>query len=206
MAKAGAAQKRRPLLNEFPPGLNEIDYELIMIQSKLFQRECCKLIVLAFVVVAAWHAAHLPVNAADSPTPNSATVKPANITGKWQIAWDVRLGTVRGIMDLKQKGNQVTGTFFEEITGLTYSVSGSLQGKDITFDVPFPDSERPYMIEFKGIVDRDKMTGTSAMKGSGQVFLGHAGEVDEPQRPWTALKGLKRELDHSAKPPKDDDD
>ena len=177
-----------------------------MIQSKLFQRECCKLIILAFVVVAACHAAHLPVDAADSPAPNSATVKPAKITGKWQIAWDVRLGTVRGIMDLKQKGNQVTGTFFEHTTSQTYSLSGSLQGKDITCDVAFPNSERPYTIEFKGTVDGDKMTGTSAMKGSGQVFLGHAGEVDEPQRPWTALKGLKRQLNHSAKPPKDDDD
>ena len=110
-------------------------------------------------------------------------LKTAKVGGKWQIAWDVRLGTVLGIMDLKQKGNQVTGTFFEEITGQTYSVSGSLQGKDITFDVPFPEGSRPYTIEFKGTVDRDKMTGTSAMKGPGQVFLGHAGEVDEPQRP-----------------------
>ena len=32
-------------------------------------------------------------------------------------------------------------------------------------------------------VDREKMTGTSAMKGGGQVFLGHAWEVDKPQRP-----------------------
>jgi hypothetical protein len=76
----------------------------------------------------------------------------------------------------------------------------------ITFDVPFPGGEAPYMIEFKRTVDRDQMTGTSAMKGSGQVFLGYAGGVDEPQRPWTALKKLKRQLDYSAKPPKDDDD
>jgi hypothetical protein len=29
----------------------------------------------------------------------SAKVKPAKVSGKWRIAWDVRLGTVRGILD-----------------------------------------------------------------------------------------------------------
>ena len=47
----------------------------------------------------------------------------------------------------------------------------------------FPGGSRPHTIEFKGVVDREKMTGTSAMKGGGQVFLGHAWEVDKPQRP-----------------------
>ena len=57
------------------------------------------------------------------------------------------------------------------------------QGKDITFDVLFPGGSRPHTIEFKGVVDREKMTGTSAMKGGGEVFFGHAWEVDKPQRP-----------------------
>lgn len=133
-------------------------------------------------------------------------LKPAKIAGKWRFAWDVRLGRVRGVLDLKQKADQVSGTFFEEINGHTYSLSGSLQGKDIVFDVPFPEGSRPFTIEFTGTVDRDKMTGTSAMKSSGQVFLGHAGEVDEPQRPWTATKGLKRPADLPGRPPVEDDD
>jgi hypothetical protein len=137
---------------------------------------------------------------------STTKLKPAKVSGKWRLAWDVRLGTVRGVLDLKQKADQVSGTFFEEINGHTYSLSGSVQGKDITFDIPFPEGPLPYTIEFKGTVDPDKMTGTSAMKGVGQVFLGHAGEVDEPQRPWTATKGLKHPNNSPNKRPDDDDD
>lgn len=138
--------------------------------------------------------------------PKNATLKTATVRGKWRIAWDVRLGTIRGILNLKQSSDQVTGTFLKEFNGKTYSLSGAIQGKDITFDVNFPEGDRPYVIEFKGTVDRDKMTGTSAMKGGGQVFLGHAGEVDEPQRPWTATKGLKHPNNAPSKHPDDDDD
>jgi hypothetical protein len=133
----------------------------------------------------------------------SAKVKPARVGGKWRIAWDVRLGTVRGILDLKQSANQVTGTFEEY--GQTYSLSGTIAGNAITFDIPFTGL-RPYTIEFKGTVERDKMTGTSALKGEGRAFLGHAGEVDEPQRPWNATKGLKRPNNTPDKRPDDDDD
>jgi hypothetical protein len=49
------------------------------------------------------------------------------------------------------------------------------------------------------------MSGTSALKGGGNGFLGHAGEVDEPQRPWTATRGLKRQNESPDKPPDDDD-
>jgi hypothetical protein len=60
---------------------------------------------------------------------------------------------------------------------------------------------------FRGIVDgdRDEISGTSELKGGGG-FLGHAGEVDEPDRPWTATKGLKRPNNKFDKRPDDDDD
>jgi hypothetical protein len=146
-------------------------------------------------------------SAADTSPPKTAGIKPAKIAGKWRIAWDVRLGTTHGVLDIKQNGSQVTGTFFEELINQTYSLSGTLQGEDITFDVDFPGGTRPYMIEFKGTVDGKKkmMTGTSALKGGGRVFLGHANEIVKPERPWVATKGMKP-LSHSGKPPKDDDD
>ena len=118
-------------------------------------------------------------------------------------SFDHVFGTFVPRLVLKQHADQVTGTFEEY--GRTYSLTGSLQGQAITFDVPFT-GPTPYTIEFKGTIDHEKMTGTSGLKGGGQVFLGHAGEVDEPQRPWIAVKGLKRPLDASGKPPKDDDD
>ncbi len=143
--------------------------------------------------------------AANTATLKPVTLKPAKVRGKWRIAWDVRMGTIRGVLTLKQHADQVTGTFFENLNGQTYSLSGSVQGKDITFDIPFPSS-KPYTIEFKGTVDREKMTGTSARKGGGPVYLGHGGEIVDPQHSWLAIKGLKHQLVIQNKPPKDDDD
>jgi hypothetical protein len=71
-------------------------------------------------------------------------LKTVKIQGKRRIAWDVRLGTVRGILDLKQSGSQLTGTFFEEFNGETYSLSGDIQGEDIAFEVTFPKGSRPF--------------------------------------------------------------
>jgi hypothetical protein len=145
-----------------------------------------------------------PAASADAPSTKTVRIKPAKIAGKWRIAWDVRAGTVRAVLDLKQKADQVTGTFEEY--GKTYSLTGSLQGQAITFNVPF-GGPVPYTIEFKGTVDHNKkMTGTSGLKGGGRVFLGHANEIQEPERPWIATKGLKHTLDHTGKPPKEDDD
>jgi len=114
----------------------------------------------------------------------------------------VRLGTIRGILVLKQHADQLTGTFEEY--GKRYPLKGSLQGHAITFDVPFT-GPAPYMIEFNGTVAHQRITGTSGLKGGKRGFLGHAGEIDEPQRPWTATKGLKRPNDAPGKPPDDDD-
>jgi len=169
-------------------------------------RSCLK--PLLFSTLFLFSLASVPVaSSADIPSPRTGEIKPPKIAGKWRFAWDTRAGTTRGILDLKQKGDQVTGTFFEELINYTYSLSGTLQGEDITFDIDFPGGARPYVIQFKGTVEGGKkmMTGTSALKGGGKVFLGHANEIVEPERPWIATKGMKP-LNHSGKPPKDDDD
>ncbi|HXZ40249.1 MAG TPA: hypothetical protein VEG68_05870 [Terriglobales bacterium] len=137
------------------------------------------------------------------PALKTVSLKPAKVGGKWRIAWDVRLGTVRGILILKQRASQVSGTFEEN--GKTHSLAGSIQGHSITFQVPFTGTY-PFTIEFNGTIDRGKMSGTSASVGGGPVYLGHGGEVDEPQRPWLAIKGLKHQLVSPNKPPKEDDD
>jgi len=155
-------------------------------------------ILCSLIAASSWFAGGARANRID----RGPAIKTAKVGGKWRIAWDVRLGTVRGILVLKQSAAEVTGTFLEY--GKTYPLTGSLQGQAITFDVPFT-GQVPYTIEFKGTVERTKMTGTSELKGGGHGFLGHAGEVDEPQRPWTATKGLKRPNDAPGKPPDDDD-
>ena len=168
------------------------------------QRRWIKPILSSLLAFATLYTAGAQASPGDQPaTLKTVTLNPVKVGGKWRIAWDVRLGTVRGILVLKQHADQVTGTFEEY--GKTYSLTGSVEGQAITFDVPFVGGPAPYTIEFKGTVDRKKMTGTSGLKGGERGFLGHAGEIDEPQRPWTATKGLKRPNDAPGKPPDDDD-
>jgi hypothetical protein len=128
---------------------------------------CRRLMLLAVLVL-------LPATGADT----------AEVTGTWQVDWVVRLGTVHATLRLKQDGSRITGTWEDRVS---YPVSGSVREKAIVFEVPF-SGPRPYTIEFKGTVDGGKMSGTSQLKGGGNGFMGHGGEVMNPDRPWTAIR------------------
>ena len=83
---------------------------------------------------------------------------------------------------LKQDGSKLTGTF--EQTQVSSALSGSIQGKNIQFDVRF-EGKRPYIIAFTGTVDGDKISGKSGAKdveGAG-AYLGHGGEVVQLRPP-----------------------
>lgn len=194
--KAGPAQQ--------VPDRSFQDPDFRMIPSRQF-----KPVFVLVVATAAWFAGSEQARASDPSSGdaakvNTAPAKPPKIAGKWRISWDVRLGTVRGILDLKQTAQGVAGSFEEY--GKSYPVSGIIQGKDITFEIPF-DGPRPYTIEFRGTIEGGKMSGTSALKGGAQGFLGHAGEVDEPDRPWIATRGLTPQNEGPpGRPPTEDDD
>jgi hypothetical protein len=111
----------------------------------------------------------------------------ANVAGTWQISWQVRLGTAHATVQLTQDGSKLSGTFQE--MAVSSHVSGSVQGKNISFDVEFP-GPRPYTIEFTGTVAGEKINGKSRAKnveGAG-AYLGHGGEVVQPDHPWTASR------------------
>jgi len=120
---------------------------------------------LVFSIVAA--VAFLAGGAQANPNDRGQVLKPAKVAGKWRMAWDVRFGTVRGILVLKQSGAGVTGTFLEY--GKRYPLSGNIDGHSITFEIPF-SGPRPYTIEFKGTIDGAKINGTSFLKGGGGAF------------------------------------
>ena len=111
----------------------------------------------------------------------------ANVAGTWQVSWQVRLGTAHATVQLTQDGSKLSGTFLE--MGVSSNLSGSIQGKRIIFDVQFP-GPRPFTIEFTGTVDGDKITGASQAKGveGAGAYLGHGGEVVQPDHPWTATR------------------
>ena len=116
---------------------------------------------------------------------------PTDVSGKWQISWQARIGTEQATVELRQAGDKVSGTF-KDLHG-SEALTGRLQGKQLTFEVQF-DGPRPFTIGFAGKVDGDKMTGTSQAKnvGTSGAYLGHGGEVVQPEHPWTGQRVANR--------------
>jgi len=114
----------------------------------------------------------------------------ADVAGTWQISWQVRLGTAHATVQLTQDGSKLSGTF--EQMGVSSNLSGSIQGKNVSFDVQFP-GPRPFTMEFAGTVDGEKISGKSFAKGveGAGAYLGHGGEVVKPDHPWTASRPPK---------------
>ncbi len=111
----------------------------------------------------------------------------ASVTGKWLVSWQARLGTEQATIELEQNGSALSGTFHDPHHSC--SLSGTIEGKNISFEVPFP-GPRPYTIAFKGILDGDKISGTSQAKNMGGTgaYLGHGGEIVQPEHPWSATR------------------
>ncbi len=121
----------------------------------------------------------------------TASVRPADAAGDWQISWEVRLGTDSGTLHLQQDGSKLSGTF-EDLHGRS-TLSGTVEGNRVTFDVQFAGSH-PFITRFTGTVDGARIDGTSQavdITGSGGAFLGHAGEVVHPEHPWNAKRFAK---------------
>ncbi len=118
----------------------------------------------------------------------SSTAKPADVSGKWQVSWQGRLGTEQCTLQLQQdSSNKLSGTVQDQRG--SSSLSGMIDGKKISFEVQF-QGPRPFTTRFTGTVDSDRIEGTSQAIGVGGVgaYLGHAGEVVQPEHPWTAKR------------------
>jgi hypothetical protein len=113
--------------------------------------------------------------------------RPPRVAGRWEVSWQARLGTEQAIVELEQDGSKLRGTFHDPRHSCL--LSGAIEGRNISFNVDFQGS-RPYTIAFKGIVDGDKISGTSQAKNIGGTgaYLGHGGEIVQPEHPWTATR------------------
>jgi hypothetical protein len=120
-------------------------------------------------------------------SPSSAAMS-NDVSGKWQVLWQGRLGTEQCMVQLQQDpANKLKGTLQDQ-RGMA-SLTGTVDGKNVTFDVQF-QGPRPFTTRFTGTADADKMEGKSQatnVGGSG-AFLGHGGEVVQPEHPWTAKR------------------
>jgi hypothetical protein len=118
-----------------------------------------------------------------APAPKDAI----DVSGDWQASWQGRLGAEQCTLHVQTEGGKLTGTF-KDLRG-TSALAGTVDGRRISFDVRFPGA-RPFTIRFTGTADDSTIKGTSqavGMGGSG-AYLGHAGEVVQPEHPWTAKR------------------
>jgi opacity protein-like surface antigen len=126
--------------------------------------------------------------ASESSSSSSSAAKPVDVSGKWQVAWQGRLGTEQCTLQLQQdSSNKLKGTL-QDLHGIS-PLSGTIDGKKVVFDVTIQGS-RPFTTQFTGTVDADKIKGTSQAinVGGAGAFLGHGGEVVQPEHPWTAKR------------------
>jgi hypothetical protein len=133
----------------------------------------------------------LSVLSAAQDSPTSSTSKPQDVSGAWQVSWQGRLGTEQGTLQLQQDGKKITGTF-QDVHGVS-SLSGTIEGKQISYEVQFQGA-RPFTTRFTGTLDKTgedaKIVGTSQAIGVGATgaYMGHAGEVVQPEHPWSAKR------------------
>jgi hypothetical protein len=124
---------------------------------------------------------------------------PADVSGDWQVSWEVRMGTNPGTLHLHQNGSKLTGTF-KDLHGLS-SVSGTLEDNRITFEVAF-QGKYPFTVRFAGTASSDKLEGSSQavnVKDEAGAYLGHGGEIVHPEHPWTATR-VTGDPAHSSEP------
>jgi len=96
--------------------------------------------------------------------PQSNNSQAANIGGAWQISWQARNGSQQATMEIQQDGSKLSGTF-QDSSGSSSSVSGSIAGNNVSFSVQIQG--RPMTLAFTGTIDGDKMSGTFQPQGGG---------------------------------------
>src|SRR5690348_14329138 len=112
---------------------------------------------------------------------------PANVRGKWEASWTGRLGSEPVIFVLKQQGSKLSGKIWRG--NVATPLTGTVNGNDISLLANF-SGPKPYSILFKGAVEGNSIKGTSQAQnvGNSGAYMGHGGEIVQPDRPWTATR------------------
>lgn len=111
--------------------------------------------------------------------------KPANVSGKWQLSWEARLGTARGELQLQQTESKLNGSFQGPLGAPR--VSGTMEGKNVTLTLDF-QGPRPFSLVFKGLIDGDKMAGKFSVKGVEEGYDSHGENARPSTYSWTAVR------------------
>jgi hypothetical protein len=84
------------------------------------------------------------------------------VAGHWDLSVDTPHGAMKGALELKLDGSNVTGSMELPAMG-TFPVKGNLDGAKIVFDLQLPDNQGS--LKFTGTVAGNKISGTSEHGG-----------------------------------------
>jgi hypothetical protein len=121
---------------------------------------------------------------------SAAQTKPVNVSGQWQISWEARIGTESDVIELKQNGSILNGTFHGRLG--SPKVSGEVDGKNVTLRLDFP-GEKPYSLVFTGAIETqenggDKMSGKFEIPGVRGAYDFHGENVRPSNYTWSAVR------------------
>jgi hypothetical protein len=114
-----------------------------------------------------------------------AQTSAANVSGKWQISWEARIGTERDLIQLDQENSKLTGSFQGRLG--SPKVSGNVDGKNILLRLYFP-GKQPYSLIFTGVIDGDKMSGKFEIPGVAAPYDFHGENVRPSNYTWQAVR------------------
>jgi hypothetical protein len=100
----------------------------------------------------------------------------ADVSGTWQLSVETSQGSGSPTLDLRQDGEQLTGTYHSQIFG-DAKVKGSVKGNAIEFGFEGHAGDQTIQISYKGTIES-----STTMKGTA-VYAG----VDD-KATWTATK------------------
>ncbi len=98
-----------------------------------------------------------------------------NVAGKWAMTLEMSMGTATPVLELKQDGTKITGTYSGRYG--TFPLEGIIKERTIQFSFAMGTEGQPQTMSFAGEVSAD----AQAMKGT--ASLGDMGEAT-----WTAKR------------------
>jgi hypothetical protein len=124
----------------------------------------------------------------------AAQTKPANVSGKWQLSWEARIGTERDTIQLEQSESKLSGTFqgkpgSPQGKSGSPKVSGNVDGTRVALQLDFPGPQ-PYTLLFIGTINGDKMSGNLEVPGVDKAYDWHGENVRPTNYTWSAIRQL----------------
>ena len=95
--------------------------------------------------------------------------KPVDVTGKWMMALDMSMGPSEPLLELKQDGGKITGTY----TGRygSFPLTGTIKARKLAFTFTMGSAAEPVEMAFTGevLADGESMKGEATLATMGDA-------------------------------------